>query len=97
MLHLLNQGLLGHLLQAGIEGELEAQVVAVEGACRQASWQGGAIGTTPHLQGGFVALELPVAALLQPCLGHPLQVEEANNVGKELALGVDAMGIGLQV
>ena len=32
LLHLLDEGLLGHLLQPGIEGELQAQVIAVEGA-----------------------------------------------------------------
>ena len=32
LLHLLDEGLLGHLLQPGIQGELQAQVIAIEGA-----------------------------------------------------------------
>ena len=97
MLHLLDQGLLGHLLQAGIQGELQAQVIAIEGASCKACGQGGAIGASQHAQRRLIALEIPVATLLEPSLGNPLEIQKADHIGKETPLGIDAMGVGLQI
>ena len=84
------------LLQARIEGELQAQVVAVEHPRPQAIRQGGAIGAAPQAAGGLMAPQVAVAALLQARLGHPLQVEEAHHIGEKRSLRIDALGIGLE-
>ena len=44
-----------------------------------------------------MAAQVGVAALLQACLSNPLQVEEAHHVGEQAALGIDALGVGLQI
>ena len=97
LLHLLSQGQLGHLLQAGIKGQLQAQVVAVEHPRPQTIGQGGAIGAAAQLARRFMAAQVLVAALLQARLGHPLQVEEADHIGEQGAQGVNPLGVGLQI
>ena len=97
LLHLLGQGQLGHLLQTGIEGQLQAQVVAIEHPRQQAIGQGGAIGTAAQLARGFMAAQVRIAALLEASLGHPLQVEEADHIGEQGAQGVNPLGVGLQI
>ena len=93
----LPRGLLGHLLQAGIKGELEPQVVAVERSGLETIRKGGAVGAPPHAHGHLLAAQIPVAALLQARLGDPFQVEEAHHIGEQLTLGVNPLWVGLQI
>ena len=44
-----------------------------------------------------MALEIPVAALLKPGLGNSLEVQKADHIGEQTSLGIDAMGVGLQI
>ena len=41
--------------------------------------------------------QLIITTLFQPGLRNPFIVEEANDIGEEITLGVDALGIGLQI
>ena len=97
LLHLLGEGQLGHLLQAGIQRELQAQIVAVEHAGLEAIGQGRAIGSPAQGAARFMAFEIAVAALLQARLGCSLQVEEAHDIGEQASLRIHPLGIGLQI
>ena len=44
-----------------------------------------------------MALQLVVSALLKPCLRLPLLIEETNHIGEQIALGINAVGIGLEI
>ena len=41
--------------------------------------------------------QIVMAALLKPCLRHPLIVEETDDVGEQRSLGIDPLGVGLQI
>ena len=97
LLHLTGKGLLGHLLQPGIQGELQTQIVAVEGTGLQPIGQGGSVGAAAHGHGAFLAPKFAITALFESRLGHPLQIEEADHIGEKGSLGIDALGIGLEV
>ena len=97
LLDLFGQGLLGHLLKPGVQGELKTEVIAVEGTGRQPIGQGGAVGASPQAETGFLSLQILVTAQLQTRLGLALQIEEAHHVGEEPSLGIHPLGIGLQV
>ena len=38
-----------------------------------------------------------MATLLESRLGHPLIIEETNDIGKERPLGIDPLGVCLEV
>ena len=84
-------------MKARVKGELEAQVIPVERSRLNAVREGSPVGPTAHREGGFLASEVPVAALLQTCLGNPLEIEEADHVGEERSLGIDPLGVGLEI
>ena len=44
-----------------------------------------------------MALKVVVSALLKSCLRFSILIEETDHVGKQIALGIDAMGVGLQI
>ena len=41
--------------------------------------------------------QIVMAALLKPCLRHPLIVEETDNIGEQRSLGIDPLGVSLQI
>ena len=57
----------------------------------------GAIGSTPEPLRLFMSQQIVVAALLQPCLGLSLVVEEPHHIGEQGTLGIDPLGVGLEV
>ena len=76
---------------------MQAEVIAVERPRLKGIGQRRAIGTAPQAAGLLMALQITVATLLQSGLRDALGVEEANHVGEQGPLGVDALRIGLEV
>ena len=95
--HLAHKGLLGHLLQGGIQGELQPQVITEQGAGQLTIRKGRAIGAAQEGTHRFQAPEVPFPALLKTGLRNALHVQEAHDVGEQGSLGIDALGMGLQI
>jgi hypothetical protein len=84
-------------LQAGIQGELELEVVPVERSSLQAIGERGTVAPSAHAESALLALEILIPTLFQSSLGNTIQVQKTNHVGEKVALGVNPLGIGFKI
>ena len=88
---------LGNPLQAGVEGELQPQVIAMHAAGADAIGEGGAITAAADAELQLLAAQLVIQAQFKPGLRRALQVEETEHIGEEVALGIDPLRSMLEI
>ena len=77
--------------------ELKAKIISIERPRIEIIRKWSAIGSPAETLGLLMSQQIVMAALLKPCLRHPLIVEKTDDIGEQRSLGIDPLGVSLQI
>ena len=95
--NLLSKSFERHLLEPGIQRQLQAQIIAIKGSRGEVGRQRRAVSAAAEISGLLMASQITITALFKSCLRLPLRIEKAHHVGEQCRLGIHPLGIGLQI